>query len=210
MPGTAVLRLLLDRRLLWRVAGQEQAVFLTFDDGPVPEVTPWVLDTLAAYSAHGTFFCLGQNAQAHPELVERIRAEGHAIGHHSWDHADAWHTPARTYFRSVLRAASHVGGALYRPPYGHLGFHHARMLCKRYTVVMWDVMGGDFLPERSGEACARHVLQRVRPGSIVVLHDNVKSERCLRVALPLILQGLATLGLRSVPISAAVTNRPRR
>lgn len=212
MVSAAVLRMLamLDRRKLWRVATRSKEVFLTFDDGPEPEVTPFVLDTLALYGAKATFFCLGEKAKQWPALLERIRAEGHTLGHHTWNHADAWRTDPRTYYRSVLRGADAVGGPLFRPPYGRLRLHQASVLARHYQVVMWDVLAGDFRPGRSAAACARHVLRHSRPGSVIVLHDNRKSAQCLSGALPLILKGFADKGYCCTSLSAAVTNLPRR
>lgn len=198
MPSGMVLRMLaiLDRRILWRMPAAGMVVYLTFDDGPEPQVTPWVLDTLAEHGAKATFFCLGRQAKHHPELFDRLRREGHAAGHHTWDHPDGWRTPVRAYYRNVLHAAERVGGTLFRPPYGRLGIGRSRTLSKRYQVVMWDILGGDFRQGMSGEACARHVLQQIKPGSIVVLHDNLKSAVCLRGALPHILKGAKEKGYR--------------
>ena len=210
MPRGLVLRMLamLDRRIRWRMPATAKEVFLTFDDGPEPEVTTWVLDTLAKHGAKATFFCLGRNVQLHPGLFHRLRSEGHAVGHHTWDHPDGWRTPVRTYYRNVLRGAEQVGGFLFRPPYGRIGIGRARSLGKRYQVVMWDVLGGDFRKDKSGEACARRVLARVRPGSIVVLHDNLKSAACLMEALPRILVGLKKKGYICLGMDdKAVTNR---
>lgn len=191
MPSGMVLRMLmLDRRILWRLPAAGKIVYLTFDDGPEPEITPWVLDTLAEHGAKATFFCLGRNVQRDPELFNRLRSEGHSVGHHTWDHPDGWRMPVREYYRNVLRGVEQAGGNMFRPPYGRLSIGRARTLSKRYRLVMWDVLAGDFRKGMSGEACARHVLDRIRPGSIVVLHDNLKSAACLREALPLILGGL--------------------
>lgn len=203
MPRGLVLSMLamLDRRIRWRMPASGKEVYLTFDDGPEPEVTPWVLDTLAEHGVKATFFCLGRNVLRHPELFERLRKEGHAIGHHSWDHPDGWRTPWRAYYRNVLCGAEQVGGTLFRPPYGRLGIGRARSMGKRYQVVMWDVMAGDFRKGMSGEACARYVLGRIKPGSIVVLHDNLKSAACLREALPLILIGVKTKDYRCSAMS---------
>lgn len=212
MPGGMVLRMLamLDRRVLWRVPVTEKVVFLTFDDGPEPEVTPFVLDTLAAHLAKATFFCLGRNVAQHPELVHRMRTEGHSTGHHTWDHADGWRTPARAWYRNVLRGAEHVGGPFFRPPYGHLGIRRARTLHKRFQVVMWDVLAGDFRKGNTGEACARHVLRHAKAGSIIVLHDNRKSASCLRDALPLILHGLAEKSYRCEALGTWLKSPPPR
>ncbi|MBS1547368.1 MAG: polysaccharide deacetylase family protein [Bacteroidetes bacterium] len=212
MLDAAVLRMLamLDRRVLWHVPTKGNEVFLTFDDGPEPGVTPQVLDILAAHGAKATFFCIGEKVRKYPDLVARIAGEGHSVGHHTWDHADGWRTPAKAYFRSVLRGATEVGGPLFRPPYGHLAPRHAPLLGKRFQVVMWDVMGFDFKPGRTGKACARRVLRRIRPGSIIVLHDNLKSAACVKSALPLILGGISEKGFRAVALAPQVMNRPRR
>jgi peptidoglycan/xylan/chitin deacetylase (PgdA/CDA1 family) len=209
MPGIPPLRWLagLDRRLLWHVPGAADTVFLTFDDGPEPAITPWVLDTLAAHGAKASFFCLGRNAEHHPGLLARIRAEGHAVGHHSWDHANGWYTPPRTWLRSVLHGAQSVGGPLFRPPYGRIRPAHIGLLHRRFHVVMWDVMAGDFRPGRSGQDCARHVLRQSRPGSIIVLHDNLKSAACLREALVPILEGFSQKGWRCSALGHTGTGR---
>lgn len=201
---------LLDQGLLWRVPDAGNRVFLTFDDGPHPEITPWVLDTLAAYDAKATFFCLGERAAAHPALMGRIRGEGHAVGHHSWDHPDGWHVPGPAYRQNVLRGAEHVGGNLFRPPYGRLTPGMLGWLKRRYRVVLWDVMGGDFKPGRTGAECARHVLGRSGAGSIIVLHDNGKSRACLQDALGPILEGLHRQGFRCASLADVPIARPPR
>ncbi len=193
--------------VLWRVPEAGSRVFLTFDDGPCPAVTPWVLDTLAAYQAKATFFCTGTQAASHPALLQRIRAEGHTAGHHTWDHADGWRTTPRAWLRSMLLASTLIGGPLFRPPYGHLPPRMAALLGKRFQVVMWDVMAYDFTPGRSGSACARRVLRSARPGSIIVLHDNPKSAPCLRQALVPILEGLSSKGLACAALPSPATSR---
>lgn len=209
MPGRLAVRLLaaLDHRLLWHVPRAGDRVYLTFDDGPHPEVTPWVLDTLAALGAKATFFCLGEQAVMHPGLIARIRAEGHALGHHTWGHADGWRSSERTFGRAVLRGAEAIGSGLFRPPYGHLPFWRLGSLHRRYRVVMWSIMGHDYRPGRTGAACAQHVLRNLRPGSIIVLHDNMKSAPCLREALVPIVEGAVRRGYRFDALGPEVTNR---
>lgn len=182
------------RDLLWHMTREERAVYLTFDDGPIPEVTPWVLDQLAAHGAKATFFCVGRNAAAHPLILQRIKEEGHAVGNHTWDHCKGWSCTNRAYFRSVLAAEHLLDTRLFRPPYGKITRAQAASLRTRFKVVMWDVLSGDFDVNIDGADCTRNVLQYARPGSIIVFHDSLKAEPRLRVALPEVLHALADKG----------------
>jgi peptidoglycan/xylan/chitin deacetylase (PgdA/CDA1 family) len=177
---------------------QERAVYLTFDDGPIPEVTPWVLDTLAAYDAHATFFCVGRNAAANPDILARIVAEGHAVGNHTWGHVNGWRTPLRSYMKEVVRAEQALGQrgrrSLFRPPYGRITRQQAQALSPRYAIVMWDVLSADFDTTLTGPQCLSHVVDHVRPGSIVVFHDSVKAWPRLHHALPATLALLTAAG----------------
>lgn len=190
-----------------RLPNTGSTVYLTFDDGPHPEITPWVLDQLSAHGAHATFFCLGQQAVRHPELLARIRREGHAVGHHTWDHPNGWRTADRTYLANVMRGHEAVGGHLFRPPYGRIGPFQARAVKKHFRTVLWDVLAGDFRPGADGLQVARHVLLHSLPGSIIVFHDNAQSFTCLRTALPAVLTGFAdkNFACRSIPTN--VTTR---
>lgn len=190
----------LDRRLLCSVPGSG-AMYLTFDDGPDPAMTPWVLDALSDHGAKATFFLIGRNAQAHPRLVERIRAEGHAIGSHTWDHEDAWRTPRTRFLDSVQRAADLLGSRLFRPPYGHLTPGLINALHDKHRIVQWSLLAGDFLPDVGPEAMSTRILRRP-PGSIVVLHDTERCAKVLHQALPMVLHGLAD---RDVPMHALPT-----
>jgi peptidoglycan-N-acetylglucosamine deacetylase len=185
---------------VWHLDDPGDAVYLTFDDGPIPEVTPWVLDQLAGFGAKGTFFCIGRNAGENPALMDRIRQEGHAVGNHTWDHADGWRTPLYAYLRGVLRCQSLTGTRLFRPPYGHITPAQATALRKRFDVVMWEVLSGDFDTSIDGERCTSNVLRHARPGSIIVFHDSTKAQERLRYTLPRVLEafrerGWAMLGL---------------
>ncbi len=169
-------------------------MYLTFDDGPIPEVTPWVLDQLAGAGAKATFFCIGRNIEVHPHLLARIRAEGHAVGNHTWQHVNGWKTGHHAYLRDVLRCQALTGTDLFRPPYGRLTPRLVRVLSPRFKVVMWDVLSADFDTAIHGERCLRNVLAHVRPGSIVVFHDSVKAWPRLEYALPRALRHLRDEG----------------
>ncbi|HEY0977393.1 MAG TPA: polysaccharide deacetylase family protein [Flavobacteriales bacterium] len=191
----------LDRRLLCRVPHAGNDVFLTFDDGPDPVATPWVLDTLARHHAKATFFLIGRNAEAHPQLVQRIRHEGHTIGNHTWDHADAWRTPRADYLGSVERGHALTGSTLFRPPYGHLTPGLVRTLHRRHRIVQWDVIAGDFKADLDALRMAERVVSRTRPGSIVVFHDTQRCLPKLEAALPGVLITLAKQGMHFRPLS---------
>jgi peptidoglycan/xylan/chitin deacetylase (PgdA/CDA1 family) len=183
-------------RFTWRVPTQEPVLYLTFDDGPIPELTPWVLDTLRPYGAKATFFCVGENVQRHPGIFAQLRAEGHGIGNHTHNHLNGWRTDTLPYLHNVRRCARLVPSRLFRPPYGRLRRQQADFLRRHFQVVLWDVLSGDFDPGITPQRCLQNVLASARPGSIVVLHDNVKATRNLQYALPGILDHFAGKGWR--------------
>lgn len=188
--------------LIWAMPDDGRSVYLTFDDGPTPGVTDKVLDLLTIYQAKATFFCIGRNAEAHPELMARIRQEGHSIGDHTYDHLNGWNSTPFNYFRSVLRSQRVTRGTLFRPPYGRITHQQARVLGKRFDLVMWDVLSGDFDTRIDGAQCARNVLRNWRPGSIIVFHDSLKAEPRLMTALPMVLEQLAAKGYEACSLPA--------
>ena len=195
----AVGRLLrLDGRMLWRanVTDGSKAVYLTFDDGPVPEVTPWVLDTLQHFGAKATFFCIGKNIAAHPDLFARLRAEGHAVGNHTWDHPSGWRTTRRSYYRNVLACQDLTTTGLFRPPYGRITNRQLAALRKRFHVVMWDVLAYDFEDRYTDRSRNDEVLRQVRPGSIIVFHDSLKCAERMRASMPVVVEKLLAEGYR--------------
>ncbi len=179
---------------VWNMPTKEKVLYLTFDDGPIPELTPWVLDLLLEHGARATFFVVGNNAAKHPELLGRIRAEGHSVGNHTWDHLNGWRTPRFTYLRNVLRTQAITGSHLFRPPYGRITRSQSRALGRRFDVVMWDVLAADFDRTVSEERCLRNVIANARAGSIIVFHDSLKSEQRLRYALPRALEHFSEAG----------------
>lgn len=178
----------------WRVPTTEKILYLTFDDGPIPVVTPWVLETLRTYAAKATFFCVGNNVQKYPEVFQQVISEGHAVGNHTFNHLNGWKTETNTYLENVAQCSQIFNSPLFRPPYGRLKRQQLKALKKDFSIVMWDVLSGDFSQKLSAEKCLQHVLKNARPGSIVVLHDSLKAERNLRWVLPRVLERYAGLG----------------
>ena len=189
-------------RCTWELPAQDGNVYLTFDDGPHPEHTPFVLDVLKNHDAKGTFFCLGRQAERHPELFARLRAEGHSVGNHTWHHPDGWRTPNTAYYRDVAAAGTLLRTRLFRPPHGHVTPFQVRRLRKDFglQVIMWNIMSGDFDVQTAPEQCYRNVAERLKPGSIVVFHDNEAAGPNLRYALPRLLERFSAEGYRFTAI----------
>ena len=176
-------------------------MFLTFDDGPTPGVTEWVLDTLAKFEAKATFFMVGKNAVSNPELVKRILLEGHSIGNHTFTHLNGWRTTLPSYTKSALKCGEAVPSNLFRPPYGRITRAQTRRLGNRYKIIMWDVLSGDFDMELPKQKVVKNVLNNTEPGSIIVFHDSVKAEPRLKYALPRVLNYLKDEGYHFNPIA---------
>ena len=185
--------------LVWDIP-EERDVFLTFDDGPTPGVTEWILEELARYGAKATFFCLGSNVEAHPELYRRIVAEGHRVGNHTYSHLKGWGTEVGEYVDDVDRAAGVIGGSLFRPPYGRIAPVQSRALAPRYRIVMWNIISRDYNRSLSPRICLENVIRHVRPGDIVVFHDSKKASRNMRYALHGTLEYLHSKGMKSKAI----------
>jgi peptidoglycan-N-acetylglucosamine deacetylase len=180
--------------LTWRIPTEEKVLFLTFDDGPIPEVTPWVVEQLEKFSAKATFFCVGENIKKHFLIFEKLISAGHSVGNHTFSHLNGWETDNLPYFQNVRKAAHLVKTNLFRPPYGRLMPSQSSFLQRHYQIVMWDVLAGDFDPDLSAENCLDNVISNVRPGSIVVLHDSLKAEKNLRFVLPQVLEYFSKAG----------------
>lgn len=179
----------------------QKKIYLTFDDGPIPELTPWVLSTLDAYDAKATFFYVGDNIRKHPELFEKALNANHSIGNHTYNHLRGWKTPSKVYLDNIEKCEAQIqtisGGQsrrLFRPPYGQLTFSLARSIAGSYRIVMWDYLTGDFDPSLSPEKCHHGAIQKVGAGSIVIYHENVKAGASIRFSLPLFLEHFSQLG----------------
>ncbi|MFT3901849.1 MAG: polysaccharide deacetylase family protein [Niabella sp.] len=193
----------------WDMGRQERAVYLTFDDGPHPEATPFVLEQLARFDAKATFFCIGKNVEAHGDIYARIRAEGHAVGNHTHNHLNGWHTEKQAYVENVEKAAAFISTGLFRPPYGRVKRSQACALQSPtdsrhgFHIIMWDVLSADFDRNITPQTCLNTVLRQVINGSIVVFHDSEKAFNNMKYALPKVLEHFTDKGFAFKPINLA-------
>jgi peptidoglycan/xylan/chitin deacetylase (PgdA/CDA1 family) len=203
--------------LVWRMNGGAKEIYLTFDDGPVPGPTEFVLHTLSRYNARATFFCIGDNVRKHPKVFQKVVDEGHAIGNHTFNHLNGWGTETPRYIENVHlctetikeatsfepRATSQKDGSvpdaqcprpnLFRPPYGRITRKQIKLL-SAYKIIMWDVLSVDYNKHLSAEACLRNTVNACRAGSIVVFHDSLKAEKNMSYALPRLLDHFSERG----------------
>ena len=197
--------------LLWNHARERKVIYLTFDDGPIPIVTPWVLKTLKNFNAKATFFCIGENITKYPEIFAQLKADGHAIGNHTYNHLKGWKTEDQTYLENFNKCQQLTQSHLFRPPYGRIKRSQIRLLVEsrqsgddsqqsnvypsqfsvlnsQFSIVMWDVLSGDFDIKLSPDKCLKNVIKHTENGSIVVFHDSLKAWDRLEYTLPKALQ----------------------
>lgn len=184
-------------KCVWHIATTEKILYLTFDDGPHPEATNFVLDTLDAYNARASFFCIGKNVEEHPDLYNRLLEKGHAVGNHTFDHLNGWTTNNKTYFNNIEQAQKLINTTLFRPPYGKISFKQVKYLLAKipsFKIIMWSVISADFDTGISKEKCLQNVLKNCEKGSIIVFHDSEKAFENLKYALPRVMAHFANLG----------------
>jgi peptidoglycan/xylan/chitin deacetylase (PgdA/CDA1 family) len=173
--------------LVWNKSRTEKVIYLTFDDGPIPVVTDFVLNTLKSFNCKATFFCIGDNISKHPEIFERIKHGGHAIGNHTYNHLKGWKTEDNHYIRNFQQCQQLTRSNLFRPPYGRIKksqISHLKTINPQIRIIMWDVLSGDFDLQLSPEKCYENVIRNTGNGSIIVFHDSLKAFDRLRFALP--------------------------
>jgi peptidoglycan/xylan/chitin deacetylase (PgdA/CDA1 family) len=182
------LKAIYPRELTWNVRTSQREVFLTFDDGPIPEVTPLVLSILKKYNVKATFFCVGENVKKYPEIFEKVLNDGHAVGNHTFHHTKAWKTEYNTYLSEVEQCHQLVKSRLFRPPHGQINRKIARKIGKDYQIIMWSVLTVDYDKNLSGEQCLNIAIKHTKPGAIVVFHDSLKAKERMEYALPLYIE----------------------
>lgn len=182
----------------WRIPTTEKAVYLSFDDGPHPIITPWVLDQLKHYQARASFFCVGNNVEQYPQIYQSILEQGHAVGNHTYHHMNGWKVSVSDYLEDIARAATLIKSDLFRPPYGRIRSKQAEqiktVIGANAQIIMWDVLSADFDRTISKEACLDNVLSHLEAGSIIVFHDSEKAFPHLEYVLPKVLAHLQQEG----------------
>lgn len=186
---------------VWRKPSDEKKIYLTFDDGPIPEVTEFVLETLEKYRAKATFFCIGDNIGKNPSIFQQILKDGHSVGNHTFNHLRGWATEDVTYLENVVKCQTEIQKnghrtKLFRPPYGRIKRKQANALLPDYEIVMWDVLSGDFSQNLSPEIVLKKTIKHTEAGSIILFHDSIKANERMSYALPRFLEHFSTQGFQ--------------
>ncbi len=176
---------------VWHIKEHANSVYLTFDDGPHPSITPFILSELKKHNAKATFFCIGKNVALYPEIYKQILAEGHSVGNHTQNHVNGWKTENLLYYKNIKAASKHINTRLFRPPYGRITpiqLQGIGRLFPQTKIIMWDVLSGDFDTELTPEECLNNVVTATKAGSIIVFHDSDKAWNRLQYTLPIFLE----------------------
>ena len=199
------LRKIYSSALTWKIPVEENKIFLTFDDGPHPTITPFVLNCLKQHNAKATFFCIGKNVQLYQGVFQQIINEGHRVGNHTHNHLNGWKTTDKKYFENIILARKFIDSNLFRPPYGRITRFQIQQLKSIFSIIMWDVLSGDFDADLSPQKCLQNVVSNTSSGSIIVFHDSEKAFDRLEYALPKALEFFAEQGYVMEGIKKVVT-----
>ncbi len=186
----------LNQKVVWRIPAKKKKIFLTFDDGPHPEITPQVYRLLEKHNAKATFFCVGNNARQYPEIIADGELHGHRFANHTYKHESGFQTSRYTYYKSFLTARQYVESTLFRPPYGRITPAQIKSMAAKTNIILWDVLSGDFDKKLDAQACADNVIKNAVPGSIVVFHDSIKAAPRMLPALEKVLEHFTVKGYR--------------
>lgn len=200
---------------IWDIATTSKTIYLTFDDGPTPEITTWTLNTLEKFNAKATFFCIGNNVKKHPDIFQKILEEGHAIGNHTHNHIKGWRIKTDDYLKNIELCESEFKNKisnnqslitnLFRPPYGQISPKQGKQLrSKGYKIIMWDILSFDWKTSVSKETCLNNVIKKTTDGSIIVFHDSVKASKNMQYALPKVLEYFSEKGYCFEALNSAI------
>lgn len=186
----------------WRIKRRRgrKVVYLTFDDGPIPEETPWVLDVLDRYGIKATFFMVGDNVRRHPELLEEVRRRGHSVGNHTMHHLQGMKTTTAHYMADIAEADEFINSPLFRPPHGIIRWKQARAIKAHYNIIMYDLVSRDYSRKMTPERVLDNVKRYARNGSIIVFHDSLKASKNMRYAMPRAIEWLLEQGYEFLPL----------
>lgn len=182
---------------LWDMPAKEKKLYLSFDDGPHPTITPYVMEELKKYNAKATFFCIGENVMKFPEQYRLYKEQGHAVGNHTQHHINGWKSDDIVYLNDIKEAGEHIDSSLFRPPYGRMKKSQVRKMLtgdKKLRIVMWNILAGDWVPELSPEKCYRRIKRKISDGDIIVLHESDKSWERMSYVLPRLLEEFSQKG----------------
>lgn len=202
---TGIFTYVLPASLIWQVKTMDKTVYLTFDDGPIPEVTDEILEILGKYNAKATFFCVGENVKRYHGIYGRILEKGHSTGNHTHHHLKGWSTNYADYMNDIREAGQFIDSGLFRPPYGLMTYKQAKTLSKEFKVIMWSVLTRDYDPVISQEECLQTSLEGLKSGAIIVFHDNLKAREKVLYALPRLLEYMEREGYRSEKLELNLT-----
>jgi len=181
-------------KFVWDLPNNENKIYLTFDDGPTPEITLYVLNVLKKHNIKATFFCVGNNVKKHPQLFQKIKADGHSFGNHTYSHTNGWKNDDNAYIEDVEKCEKAFESKLFRPPYGKIKKSQAKVINQAHKIIMWDVLSGDFDIKTPPEKCLENVVGNVKSGSIIVFHDSIKAFANLQYTLPKAIEYLLDKG----------------
>lgn len=176
------------RGITWHFVGKDKELFLSFDDGPNPDITPWVLSVLKEFNAKATFFCVGNKVEKYPDIYKQILIDGHCVGNHTYSHLKGWSVANNNYLTDVSKAEKFIKTNLFRPPYGKIRPYQLKKIKENYRIIMWDVLSRDYDKKISNKKCLERVTDYAESGSIIVFHDTPKAENNLKYVLPKVLK----------------------
>ncbi|MHC5363109.1 polysaccharide deacetylase family protein [Myroides sp. LJL110] len=187
--------------LTWNINSSKKTIYLTFDDGPIPQVTPWVLKILKDFQVKATFFCIGDNVKKHPDIFKQIIAQGHTVGNHTFNHLNGWETDLKTYLNNlekcqeILEKDLSSTTKLFRPPYGKITREQIKIIQKQgYQIIMWSNLTQDYNLNLTPKACLKKSIKQIKQGNIIVFHDSIKAQKNLTYTLPRLLEYLLDQG----------------